>query len=70
MKLNDKLTYKLWVNKTGNNFGGSYYIFKTFKVYWAYRWYKAMELDNKGFVRKLQGLLDSIVHTNYADRYN
>jgi len=52
---------------------GKYYEFKTFKVYWAFRWFIAECLDKKGFIRGDVNPLDAkekdTIYTNYSQRY-
>jgi hypothetical protein len=66
-----KNTYRHWVSK--NIMDGYYHTFKSFKVYLAYRWYIAKQLDAKGFimgtVNPLYATEKDIVYTNYAAKY-
>ena len=67
------MSFKHWVNKEQKPMSGKYYSFKTFKVYWAYRWFIAKQLDTKGFIRGDVNPLDAterdIIYTNYALKY-
>lgn len=58
--------YRHYINSMG------YYWFKTFKVYWAYRWFIAKEIDERGVLVQTKdnpiGILTKGT-TNYQDRY-
>jgi len=45
-----KQTYRHWINPECKPNTGRYYEFKTFKVYWAYRWYIARQRDLNGML--------------------
>jgi len=47
----NKNTWRYWINESGDGFGGRYYEFKSFKVYWAYRRSVAEHLSNIGVTR-------------------
>ena len=47
--------YKFWVNKEGKPFTGSYYMFKTFKVYNAYKERLNQDQHNKDFNESFTG---------------
>lgn len=65
-----KDSWKFWVNKDGSVFGGKYYYFKTFKVYWAYRWFVAKSIDHYMSITPIKTLTgEKIELTNYADKY-
>lgn len=66
----NKPTYKHWVSK--NTMDGYYHMFKSFKVYWAYRLSIAMQLDKQGQVTDINskfGRPNVIKHSNYTTRY-
>lgn len=62
-----KNTWRYYINK-------EYYEFKSFKVYWAYRWYMAEKLE-KNLVRERKGLNGGVERTIedkpglYSDSY-
>jgi hypothetical protein len=43
-----KKTWRHWVNKLGGSTTGRYHEFKNFRVYWAFRWQQAQELESEG----------------------
>lgn len=45
--IKEKNTYRYMVYKSNEHIG-KYHIFKNFRVYWAYRWLEAEELDQVG----------------------
>jgi len=57
-----KHTWKYWVN-------GKYYFFKTWKVYWAYRWSVAEGIDKNGVLDGTDRTCTKIIYTNYSNRY-
>lgn len=46
--MKEKKTWRFWVSYENDWRSGKYYEFKSFKVYWAYRWYLAEQRDKKG----------------------
>lgn len=67
-----KKTYRHYISGLYDRIRVNYYEFKTFKVYWAYRWYIAKELDKKGFgVQTEQDHTgkNKIIYTNYSEKY-
>jgi hypothetical protein len=48
-----------------------YHFFKSFKVYWAYRWYLAEQMDKIGTVVPLisNGSLHCVVKSNFSSKY-
>jgi hypothetical protein len=68
--LNKKHTYTYWVRYGDKPFESKYYEFKTFKVYWAYRWFIARELSNVGiYVTSAFGGGGSMLRSNFVERY-
>lgn len=64
------MTYKFWINKTNTVFGGEYYFFKTFKVYWAYRWFVAKELDAYMSITPIKTQSGYVIENgNYVNKY-
>jgi len=59
-----------WRHYVSNNGNGGYYNFKTFKVYWSYRWYIAEEMDKIGALSGTDRTSKIRIKTNYADRYS
>lgn len=56
--------------KNGGNFGNEKYWFKTFKVYWAFKWWIAKEIDERMAVTPIKTNLGfEIQKTNYAEKY-
>lgn len=53
---------------------GSRYEFRNFRIYWAYRFLQAQEMDAKGFIPQTKadkvGTKGKPVYTNYANRYS
>lgn len=68
--MGNKPTCRHWVSKGITD--GHYHVFKSFKVYWAYRWLIAEELDKMGHVIDINskfGRPNIIKFSNYASRY-
>lgn len=66
-----KNTWKHWITKGDDNYkSGHYYFFRSFNVYWAYRWYEAQQIDYRSATipqKTKDG--NKIINTNYAERY-
>lgn len=65
-----KLTWRYWVNKEGKPMSGAYYVFRSWKVYWAYRWYQAVGIDKYTAVTPVKKQWGNVIEpTKYADKY-
>lgn len=66
----NKETYRHWVSK--GLMDSYYHTFKSFKVYWAYRYYIAKQLDKEGQVIDINskfGRPNTIKYSNHASKY-
>lgn len=62
--------YRYWVNKEGKPMTGKYHNFKTWKVYWAMRWYHARETDKYNAVTPIKKTWGDVIEkTNYESSY-
>ena len=64
----EKNKYRHYINNNGN---GKYHWFKSVKVYWAYRWWEARQVDRQVKVtpiRRQDGTY-SCDNTNYEKKY-
>lgn len=64
-----KTTWMHWINPVGEPMTGYYYGFKTFKVYWAYRWHVAEQIDKRGVLDPTDRTFSKIIYTKYAERF-
>ena len=67
-----KTTWRFWIMSTDRGGEGCYYNFKSSKIYWAYRWWVAKCMDERGF--GLQTKEDptgtkNTAYTRYRDKY-
>ena len=61
----DKPTWRFYINGIG------YHEFKTFKVYWAYRWFIAEKVDYYTSITPIKKQWGMVIEpTNYVKRYN
>jgi hypothetical protein len=66
-----KKTYGHYVDKKEPaSFSSVWYEFKTFKVYWTYRWWIAKQIDDYMAITPIKTQFgDQIIPTNYASKY-
>lgn len=67
--IKEKNTWRHWINPQGKPMTGFYYEFKSFKVYWAYRWSEAEELDTKGVLGGTKSDNNIRSNKNYSLKY-
>lgn len=64
------MAYKYWINPKQLPMTGYYYYFKSFKVYWAYRWFIAEQIDKRGVLDGTDNTCTKIIYTNYREQYD
>lgn len=70
----NKITYREFISHNRyNTQGNCYYEFRSWKVYWAYKWWVAEQIDKKGFIKgtvnPLNATKEDIVYSRYVDKY-